>query len=377
MNVESNSIYRFLGNVRQDEHLCIVFPKKATDEDKSQGINLGKYILVKRKPDQLKTVHSSNLTKVLHEVDKYLTFNPTQPKNPSEATTAWEKIKEKIQQTEQQRPDKGLQKYASYSLDGFWMAGGTHSLTTTRTNLEKKLMSAAIGAVVANAAQAAEPSAEVEIPKASEIAPDHIDTPQLIKKLQNPTTANPLDLKAAIIHLTSEIRTKGTLKDNQKPLLEQCFACVWMRSQQFNRLISDVGFGEMHSLLLLLVLDGRVDQMKFLLEQMIPVMSRNIRIASEFPIKDVPDYVGIVLGAAIYHGNEAMVDAILEKKPNVNVRLVEGKTPLHLAAIGGNPSIIEKLGRAGADATLTDEQGRTAPQYYEQALRNSAAERSQ
>lgn len=59
-------------------------------------------------------------------------------------------------------------------------------------------------------------------------------------------------------------------------------------------------------------------------------------------------------------GSGEKLKALLAKEPQLlNVKNVRGSTPLHLAAINPDASVIEALLSAGADVNVTDEEGFT------------------
>jgi ankyrin repeat protein len=59
-------------------------------------------------------------------------------------------------------------------------------------------------------------------------------------------------------------------------------------------------------------------------------------------------------------GTGAQVRALLDKEPALlNVRNVRGSTPLHLAAINPDPTVMDVLLAAGAEVNLADDEGFT------------------
>ena len=64
-------------------------------------------------------------------------------------------------------------------------------------------------------------------------------------------------------------------------------------------------------------------------------------------------------------GNLENVRRLLEAGADVNGRNVVGDTPLIAAAYTGQPAMVRLLLRFGADATLTNRDGKTAQQLAE------------
>lgn len=66
-----------------------------------------------------------------------------------------------------------------------------------------------------------------------------------------------------------------------------------------------------------------------------------------------------------YAGQTRLVAALLNKRANPDVRLLNGCTPLMLAALGGHPAAAIELLTNGADAHAKDNNGQTAADWAE------------
>ena len=60
-----------------------------------------------------------------------------------------------------------------------------------------------------------------------------------------------------------------------------------------------------------------------------------------------------------------MIGALLAAGAEVNARASYGVTPLHAAAANGTPAVIAALLAAGADASVVDDDGKTAFDHAE------------
>lgn len=87
----------------------------------------------------------------------------------------------------------------------------------------------------------------------------------------------------------------------------------------------------------------------------------NVEINSPEPLQHSAIVMqGSPLHLAAIKGNASLVKQLIEKRVDVNVRLDNGWTPLHMAAANGHTSVIELLTSHGAEVNAIDGAGATA-----------------
>lgn len=92
----------------------------------------------------------------------------------------------------------------------------------------------------------------------------------------------------------------------------------------------------------------------------------NDKIKSGIDINAKEDFTGwtVLMNAASYNENSAIVDIILKNGADINVRNSVGATALMLASLHNkNPDVIDTLIRHGSDVNTRDENGKTALIY--------------
>lgn len=89
------------------------------------------------------------------------------------------------------------------------------------------------------------------------------------------------------------------------------------------------------------------------------VLTASIALAQNMPALDITQGNSLVHDLA-KTGHGAELKALLTKEPSqLNVKNIRGATPLHLAAINPDASVIEVLLAAGADVNVADDDGFT------------------
>jgi hypothetical protein len=389
----NNNLCLYLGNVKKGDLILLGDSSALYPADKQAGFKLsGKHTLISKssidfavqiKTDKLKKIITpkgiQDLPKVLHELDNYFTAFP--PRNREDAALAWKTIEGEIQQYEAYKSRSIAQNVATITREKFWNLQGTHALKTSEKSLKQKLDKPPVKELSADLprdkpipVEKSEPEAipleeiPVEFPESSLNNLEEASNPpvELIVP-KDPMTMNLQEsrefLQKSADLLSSEFKTNSVLNEDQKEMLDQCFTIIWRQKNNVNNLLIGNRFPIVYSLLPVFIQAGSLEQSKFVIDSLSGALNKDIKLASDLSIRNVADFLGHALGMAI--ANDDLVGFILDKNPNVDVRLEDERTPLHLAVIGGHDSSIRELGKLHAKYDIKDKYGKTAPEYYQ------------
>lgn len=390
-----DNLFHFLTSIDDSgERFCLANADQVSKLEKTSGVLLGKHYLVIRKKDQLGKVHSSNLSKVLFEIEEYLdsTQNTTQL-NPIESSKAWVKIKTKVTKATE-KPNSifiRLKRAISRAINWFEaiptleksfdaLEKKWKSREASEVMLPKSIPAIAAATPTANptatataSTQQPEPSSSSQPSISTEHAPQPIDQPkaeilpetkQPEPELSVPKKLQGGSLKDRAEYLIEKAQANEVFDEDDQNLLMSCFNDFWFENKSM-RLLDSLGFDRIMGLMGVFIREKKIGAAGWMIRE----MHRAITIKPEYIksnfFKTPSDFLGYILIAACVSGEVELAKAVIKLNPNINYRLPsDGQTAMHKAVIFKQDEIGQMIAEVGADLTIEDTLGKTAKHYF-------------